>query len=63
MREFDNYILLFSKIEMIVLKAPDNLLLLVKSRIADHQQRKVIRLQAMCECIHFEAQTNNPRKL
>lgn len=54
LREFGDYAFLFSDTAVIALKAPDDLIILVKSRIADHQQREAIRLEAVRERILSE---------
>ena len=56
LREFDDYAFLFSDTVVIALKAPDDLLLMVKSRIADHRQRETTRLDAVRERIRSEVQ-------
>ena len=62
LREFDEYAFLFSDTVMIALKAPDDLLLLVKSRIANHQQREATRLEAVRERIRYEEQAKTQRE-
>jgi hypothetical protein len=60
--KFDDYAFLFSDMVAIVLKAPDDLFLLVKSRIADHQQRETTRLESVRERIRFEEQAKTQRE-
>lgn len=62
LREFDEYAFLFSDTVMIALKAPDDLLLLVKSRIADHRQKEATRLEAVRERIRSEEQAKTQRE-
>jgi hypothetical protein len=62
LREFGEYAFLFSDKAVIALKAPDDLLLLVKSRIAYHQQREAARLEAVRECTRSEEQAKAQRE-
>jgi predicted phage-related endonuclease len=60
--EFGDYAFLFSDTQVIALKAPDDLIILVKSRIADHQQREATRLEAVRERIRSEEQAKAQRE-
>ena len=62
LHEFGDHAFLFSDTAVIALKAPDDLLLLVKSRIADHQQREAARLEAVRERIRSEEQAKVQRE-
>lgn len=62
LREFGEYAFLFSDTVMIALKAPDDLIIQVKSRIADHQQREATRLEAVRERIRSEEQAEVQRE-
>lgn len=58
-----DYSFLFSDYASLILKAPDDLALVIKSRISDHQTAEAKKLEAIKEAARLEAEANAAAKV